>query len=113
MKLDLIGKWAFIVGIIVAVLAAFITSVSPTITILILFILGLIVGLLNVKKKNNTEFLIGAITLLIVGSLTALSVGKLSIPIKYLQEILNNFRAFVAAAALVVSIKTVVLTAKK
>jgi hypothetical protein len=113
MELDLIGKWAFIVGIVVAILAAFVTAVEPATILLVLFILGLIVGLLNIDKKNTTEFLVAVIALLAVGSLGAISVGQLVTPVGYLQEILGNFIAFVAAAALVVAIKAIVSTSKK
>ena len=113
MELDLIGKWAFIIGIVIAILAAFVTAIATTTILLVLFILGLIVGLLNIDRKNTTEFLIAVVALLMVGSLGALSIGQLVTPIGYLQEILGNFTAFVAAAALVVSIKAVVGTSKK
>ena len=113
MELDLIGKWAFIIGIVVAILAAFVTAIATTTIILVLFILGLIVGLLNIDKKDTTGFLIAVIALLMVGSLGALSIGQLATPIGYLQEILGNFIAFVAAAALVVSIKAIITTTKK
>ena len=113
MELDLIGKWAFIIGIVIAVLAAFVTAVSTATIILILFILGLIVGFLNIDKKNTTEFLVAVIALLAVGSLGALSIGQLVTTVGYLQEILGNFIVFVAAAALVVSLKAVIVTSKK
>jgi len=113
MELDLIGKWAFIIGIVIAILAAFVTAVSTTTILLVLFILGLIVGILNIDKKNTTEFLIAVVALLMVGSLGALSVGQLATPVGYLQEILGNFTAFVMAAALVVSLKAVIGTSKK
>lgn len=113
MELDLIGKWAFIIGLVIAVLAAFVTAISTATIILILFILGLIVGLLNIDKKNTTGFLVAVIALLFVGSLGAISIGQLVTPVGYLQEILGNFTAFVAAAALVVSIKSVITTSKK
>jgi hypothetical protein len=113
MELDLVGKWAFIIGIVVAILAAFVTAVAPATVLLVLFILGLIVGLLNIDKKNTTEFLVAVIALLAVGSLGAISIGQLATPVGYLQEILGNFIAFVAAAALVVSIKAVIVTSRK
>ena len=113
MELDLIGKWSFIVGLVVAILAAFVTTVPVTTVLLTLFILGLIVGFLNINKKNTTEFLVAVIALLAVGSLGALSVGQLATPIGYLQTILNNFTVFVAASALVVSLKAVILATKK
>jgi len=113
MELDLIGKWAFIVALVVAILAAFITAVSTSTILLVLFILGLIVGLLNINKADTTEFLVAVIALLMVGSLAALSIGQIATPIDYLQAILNNFTTVVAASALVVSIKAIVATSKK
>jgi hypothetical protein len=114
MELDLIGKWAFVIGLVIAILAALAGNVITATTIaLILFILGLVVGFLNIDKKNTTEFLVAVIALLILGvsSLGALSVigGTLA----YLESILANFTAFVAAAALVVSIKAIIVTSKK
>ncbi len=113
MELDLIGKWAFIIGLIVAILAAFITTIDTNVILLILFILGLIVGFINVNKKNTTDFLIAVIALVGVGTLGALAIEQLAKPVVYLQIILNNFTVFIMAAALVVSIKTILTTAKK
>ena len=113
MELDLIGKWAFIIGLVIAVLAAFITAVSTATILLILFILGLIVGFLNIDKKNTTEFLVAVIALLAVGSLGALAIGQLAQAVSYLEAILGNFIVFVAASALVVSIKAIIVTTKK
>ena len=113
MELDLIGKWAFIIGIVIAILAAFVTTVSTTTIALILFVLGLIVGFLNIDKKNTTEFLVAVIALLLVGSLSALAIGQIAQAVGYLEAILNNFIAFVMAAALVVSLKAVIVASKK
>ena len=113
MDLDLIGKWAFIVGLVVAILAALITTIGSSTILIVLFILGLVVGFLNIDKKKNIEFLVSVIALLMVGSLGALAVGQLAITVGYLQAMLNNFTAFVAASALVVSIKAIIVTSKK
>ena len=114
MKLDIIGKWAFIIGLVVAILAAFITNVlAPANILLILFILGLIVGFLNISKKNVTEFLVAIIALgVTAGSLGAIVLlgGTLT---GYVSSILENFLAFVGAAGLVVSIKAILITSKK
>ena len=113
MELDLIGKWAFIIGLVIAILAAFVTTVQTSTVLLILFILGLIVGFLNIDKKNTTEFLVSVIALLAVGSLGALAIGNLVTAVGYLEAILGNFIVFVAAAALVVSITAIIVTSKK
>jgi len=106
-----IGKWAFLIGLIIAVIAAFIPGYAGTI-LLILFILGLIVGFMNIAEKQVVKFLVAAIALLALGvaSINALSV--LAIVSTYLDSILSNFIAFVSAAALVVAIKSIIETAK-
>ena len=113
MKLDLIGKWSFIAGLVIAVLAAFVTQIEASIILFVLFLLGLIVGYLNISKKDITQFLVSVIALLMVGSLGALAIGQLTTTVSYLQAILSNFAVFVAAAALVVSIKAIIVTSEK
>ncbi|MFH1521359.1 MAG: hypothetical protein ABIF18_00200 [archaeon] len=113
MELDLIGKWSFIVGLVIAILAALVTAIESSTILLILFILGLIVGFLNIDKKKITDFLVSVIALLMVGSLGSLAIGQLATTVGYLQTMLNNFTVFVMASALVVSIKVIVATSKK
>ena len=112
-NLDVLGKWAFIIGLVIAVIAAFIgTSISASTIALILFILGLLVGFLNITEKQHTTFLLATIALLLlgIGSISALSIiGTVS---GYLNSILANIIAFVGAAALVVALKAVYETAK-
>lgn len=94
MDLDLIRKWTFLVGLVVAILATFVTAIESSTIIVILFIPGLIVGFLNIDKKKTTEFLVSIIALLVVGSLGTLAVKQLVTTVGYLQSILNNFTAF-------------------
>ena len=112
-NLDVLGKWAFIIGLVIAVLAAFIgSSISASTVLLILFILGLIVGYLNITEKQLVKFLIATIALLLlgIGSISALSVvGNVS---GYLNTILANIISFVSASALVVALKTIYETGK-
>jgi hypothetical protein len=103
MNLTFLGHWAFVIGILLAILAGF-TAIEylPT----ILFILGLIVGFLNVTEKESTPFLVAVIALLMVG-MAGLQFGG-----EVLESILNNFIAFVAAAGLIVALKQVLAVAK-
>lgn len=103
MSLTFLGHWAFLIGLILAVLAGFATIPSLP---LILFILGLIVGFLNVTEKESTSFLVSVIALLMIG------VAGLQFGGEVLSSILNNFVAFVSAAGLVVAIKQVLSAAK-
>jgi len=105
MDLVKIGHWALIIGIILAVLAGF--TAIPALPV-ILFVLGLIVGFLNIKEKESTPFLVAVIALLLIG-VAGLQLGKLT-PV--VVSILNNFIAFVAAAGLVVALKQVLAIVK-
>lgn len=112
MSNELIGKWAFLIGLIIAVIAGFITGYTEII-LLVLFILGLIVGFMNIKDKDHIKFLLASVALLALGvsSISALSI--LAVVSIYLNAILGNFISFVSAAALVVSIKAILETSKK
>mgnify|MGYP001592661928 CR=1 FL=1 len=111
MSTDLVGKWAFLIGLIIAVLAGLLQGAYtiPYAT-LILVVLGLIVGFLNIHTKNSEKFLIAIIALMAVGSMTVLAIPSLDV---YLAAILSNFVGFVGAAGLVVAIKVILETGKK
>lgn len=102
MDKTLIGHWAFIIGMILAVLAGFIGI--PHLAV-ILAVLGLIVGFLNVGEKESIPFLISVIALMIIG-LAGLQLGE------RVAVIMQSFLAFVSAAALVVAIKQILIVAK-
>lgn len=107
MKPDLttLGHWAFIIGIILAVIAG--STALPYLAI-VLFILGLIVGFLNITEKESTAFLVAVIALLMIG-VAGLQLGKLT---GIVVPILENFIAFVGAAGLVVALKQIIVLAK-
>ena len=108
-----IGKWAFLIGVILAILSAFtVNYISPITMGLILFVLGLIVGFLNITRKNVSDFLIATLVLLVlgVGGIGALSEVSLLGIYDYLAAMLTGFVTFVGAAALVVSIKAIIQT---
>ncbi len=109
---ELVRKWAFLIGLIVAVLAVFVTGYA-TIVASVLFVLGLIVGFLNVTEKDSTKFLVGVIALLTGGIASINVLSLLGIVVTYVNSILGNFVAFVSAAALVVALKEVFAASKK
>ncbi len=98
MNVIILGRWAFIGGIILAILSAF--FVIPEIEIL-LFGLGVIVGLINIQEKESVSFLVSVIALLVIG-VAILQIGGLTeAAVKVLSQILT----FISAAAFVVAIK--------
>ena len=107
-----IGKWSFILGLVIAILAAFVTVVSDSTLLFVLFILGLLVGFLNIASKDSMKFLLGLVALFLIGvsSLGALAVlGSIE---TFLVSILENFLAFVGAAGLVVSVMVILETSR-
>lgn len=114
-----IGHYAFLIGILLAlVLALFSTSLGSkaTLMMLVLVILGVVVGFLNITSKEMTEFLVAAIALVVIAPVSTTLVvldqyvtglGTL------LQSILSFIAIFVAPAALIVAIKAIVELAEK
>lgn len=101
-----IGHWSFIGGLILAVLAAFLQL--PYIA-LILFILGLIVGSLNIKEKESVPFLIAIIALLIIGATLSQNIQLNRSAVPFIGEILNNLITFASATGIVIAIKQILI----
>lgn len=102
----LVGRWAFLVGLALSVLAGLGGAVPSLLTVL--FVLGLVVGFLNITEKESTAFLVAVVALLVIG-VAGLQLGGLT---KVVVGILNNVISFVSAAALIVAIKEVLIIAR-
>ncbi|NKB86729.1 MAG: hypothetical protein GKS06_00710 [Acidobacteria bacterium] len=94
-----VGKYAFIGGVVIAIAMAFVSVPSGA---LILAVLGLIVGFMNITDDESQGFLLAAIALM----LTASSIGGLPEVGAMLASIAANLAGFVAPAALVVALKS-------
>ncbi len=98
----MIGFWAFIVGLIIAVIAGIVLPQNGII-IIILVILGIIIGLLNITAKEIMLFLVATIALVVVGNvfapLTVLDIGKI------LGSMLSYVATLMAPAAIIGAIK--------
>ncbi len=105
------GSWAFIVGVVIAIISGIAQAAAANVPgaefiPLVLVILGAIVGFLNISDREITDFLVAAIALLAVGFSAA---GLNIIPVigAYLVAVVNNIAVFVAPAVLVVALKAV------
>lgn len=112
------GEWAFLVGVLLALLvglfSGYIGAENLPIVFGILTILGLIVGLLNITEKEVNSFLIAAIALM--GSGSALYPLSTLFPpqiVSMLSAFLGAIGVFVAPAALVIALKAIYNLAKK
>ena len=100
--LGIVGFWAFILGLVIAVVCGIVLPANPAI-IIVLIILGIIIGFLNINAKEAMLFLIATIALVVVGNvfapLTMLGVGKI------LGSMLAYVATLMAPAAIIAAIK--------
>lgn len=103
-----LGSWAFIIGIIIAVIAGLASqgNASPVVTS-VLIVLGLIVGFLNVTGKETTMFLLAGVALVIVTSFGGDVIGQVQNVGGYLQGVFGSMMTFVIPAVIVVSLKAI------
>lgn len=101
-----LGRWAFLVGLVIAVVAGVITP-DPWM-FWTLAILGLVVGVLNVTGEEETTFFLAAIAFMVsTSALVSLPmVGAIT------TQVMGRVAMFVSAALIVVALKTVFRLAK-
>jgi len=114
-----IGSWAFLVGILLAILSGVISLALPAIAgflPLVLVILGLAVGFLNIGDREIQAFLIAGIALLVVGIPNSVLLSKLDLIVPKLGTamviMLQTIALFAAPAVLVVSLKAFYMLSK-
>ena len=116
-----LGKWAFIIGVVIALILGIVggigSSLGTTATLwlsLLLVILGLVVGFSNITAKEATPFLIAGIALLVANTAGLTAMNTL---IPYLGSILSGIVTFLlvmaAPALLVVAVKAFYVLAQK
>ena len=100
------GKWAFIIGFVICVVAGLLL-VQPWM-FWVLAVLGLIVGFMNITGEETKTFLLAAIGLMLSAS------SVMSIPVigPAVTDVVANIVAFISAAVLVVATKTLFEVAK-
>ena len=111
-KENLIGAWAFLIGVILAVIiglfAGQIGSGASTALQILLVILGIIVGLLNVGDKETNTFLLAAVSLVIVSFMGQAALGV----IEQIGSILGALLLMFVPATIIVALKSVFSIAK-
>ncbi len=102
MEKNILGSWAFLVGVIIAIVVGALGKLDPTISA-ILVVLGLVVGLLNVTGKEVDKFLMAGTVLVIVSSMGG---DALSI-IPKVGSVLNAILTMFVPATIIVALKHV------
>lgn len=105
--MEKVGRWAFILGMVIAVVAGL--GFEPIWSAWVLAVLGLVVGFMNVTSAETQGFMLSAIGLM----LSATAVQMLPFVGDVLTAIMVNLVVFIAPAVLVVALKTLFHTASK
>lgn len=106
---NLIGSWAFLVGVLLAIILGLIGPIEQWMG-LVLVIIGVIVGLLNITAKESMGFLTAATVLVIVTTLPSVA-GDASVfaqvGLESIQNILDALMLVFVPATIIVALRAV------
>ena len=97
-----IGRWAFLAGVVLALVFAFIGQMTPEV-VAILVVIGLAVGLLNVSEDEVRPFLLSGVVLIIASTFGQSVVLTFGILTRMLDALLVIF----VPATIIVAIRNV------
>lgn len=110
-QMDQVGYWAFVIGVIVAVLAGVAEGYSGGKPLdssaavgAAIVVLGVIVGWFNVKEKAFMSFMVSTVTLM-VGATAAFALLDSLMVGYYITGILRYIVLFISPAAMLVALK--------
>jgi hypothetical protein len=101
-----VGSWAFIFGVVVALVVGVLGKGDLSVATTVLIILGLIVGLLNVTGRETTPFLLASVSLVIVSSMGGNVFPGYGL-FMILKQTLNAVITFVMPATIIVALKAI------
>ena len=104
---NVLGSWAFLIGLVLAVIVGAGFATSPTWS-MILVAIGLVVGLLNITASETKSFLFSGAILIIASAIGGSSMN--SVPL--VQNILSSLLAVFVPATIIVAIKNVFVLAR-
>ncbi|MGI6589751.1 MAG: hypothetical protein ACOX1V_03775 [Candidatus Iainarchaeum sp.] len=115
MDLKKLGGLAFLAGVILCVVLAFVAWIAPSVVqgaagliTLVLIILGIIVGVFNINEKQRMELLISVIAVSMIGPITVQQLATLIPAISVLiTALFQNTVALAVPAALIIGLKQI------
>lgn len=110
-----IGVWAYVVGIVIAILVALLAQLEAW-SVAVLAVLGIVVGLLNIGDEEVMLFLTASIAFVVAASQMGIvfnSLAAVGTPgMTFLGELMQAVVVFTAPGALVVAFKALYNVAK-
>jgi hypothetical protein len=128
MEMEMISRWAYLLFVIIAVVAGLVVGYMAWsegswaavanvngVVLLVMLVLGIIIGITSITTKEVTPFLIATIALVVAASANVWSpLDQLHALLDFWATgILNYIVAFAAPAAVIIAIKEVLTIAKE
>jgi hypothetical protein len=109
--MTMLGPAAFYIGLLIAVIAMFITPSGWL--YVALGILGVIIGLLNITAEESEPFLFATIAFIVaaLGMQSLITTAGVTVP-KELTRLAANITVLVGAAAIIIALRAIYETAK-
>lgn len=104
----MLGKWAFLIGLILAVGLGIFAAYAGSWLAWVLVLLGLIVGFVNISDKEVGSFLTAGTVMVLMGYFG----GQTLSSVVYLSSIFNNILTLFVPATIVVAVKSVLALAR-
>ena len=110
-KENLLGAWAFLIGVVLAVIAGFVPTIdlSKGMWAGVFVALGIVIGIMNITAKETKDFLLAGTILVIVSSLS----GNVYRALPYVGDIIMALVILFTPATIIVALKTVFGEARK
>jgi len=110
---NLLGRWSFLIGVILAIaLGIGFTGDYQEPILWTVFLLGIIVGILNVKVEEHKLFLTGG-TVLVLVSFLGIQVGIFDAVAPIIRNILMGILTLFVPATIIVALRSIWVLAKR
>ncbi len=112
-KVNLIGSWSFLIGVVLAILLGTrLTGTYEKEVLWAVFLLGIIIGLLNIAVEEATAFLTSG-TVLVLVSYLGVQVGVFDEVAPLIVNILKGILTLFVPATIIVALRSTFVLAKK
>jgi hypothetical protein len=110
-----IGKWSFLVGVLLALIMGLVAALSPGSLgaaqpwlLFLMLILGVVIGIVNITAREVQGFLVASIAVLVAcASAGLVNTASIAILGTILQSVANHVVLLVGPAALIVALRAV------
>jgi len=103
LKQNKVGAWAFVLGVIIAVIAGFIELNTTMASILV--VLGIVVGLLNITGKEGPAFLVAGAVLVIVTAFGKANYADIAVIGQPMSQIMEAIMTLIVPATIITSLR--------